>query len=68
LENQFDQQFYVSARLERFGAGIKMNYFKTSPVNLAQTIKTNINKEVNWEMINTDGAKRTAELIKSYLA
>jgi|WetSurMetagenome_2_1015567.scaffolds.fasta_scaffold205668_2 UDP-N-acetylglucosamine:LPS N-acetylglucosamine transferase len=68
LENQFDQQFYVSARLTRFGAGIKMKYFDTTPENLAQTIKANIRKEVQYPPISLNGAKRSAELINNYLA
>jgi UDP:flavonoid glycosyltransferase YjiC (YdhE family) len=68
LENQFDQQLYVTERLDRLGAGIKMRYFQTTPESLAQTIKTNICKEVKWKPINTDGAAKAAELIKSFLS
>lgn len=67
LENQFDQQFYVSARLERFGAGIKMRYFQTSPETLAQAIKANIAKEAGWKPINTNGAAKAAGLISNCL-
>ena len=67
LENQFDQQLYVAARLARLGAGIKMRYFQTTPESLAQTIKANINKEVNWNPISTDGATKATELIKDLL-
>lgn len=67
LENQFDQQFYVSARLARLGAGIRMKYFQTSPETLAQTIKVNISKEASWSTINTNGAATTANLVNKYL-
>jgi len=67
LENQFDQQLYVTARLDRLGAGIKMRYFQTTPEALAQTIKANIHKEVDWKPISTDGAAKAAELIKGLL-
>ena len=68
LENQFDQQFYVSARLARLGAGIKMRYFQTSPETLAQTIKANIAKEAGWKPISTSGAVKTVGLVKNYLS
>jgi UDP-N-acetylglucosamine:LPS N-acetylglucosamine transferase len=67
LENQFDQQLYVTSRLTRLGAGIKMTYFRTTPEALAQTIKANIGKEVDWEPIRTDGAAKGAELIESLI-
>jgi UDP-N-acetylglucosamine:LPS N-acetylglucosamine transferase len=68
LENQFDQQLYVTARLDRLGAGIRMRYFRTTPESLAQTIKTNLRREVNWKPISTDGAKKAAELINGFLS
>ncbi len=68
LENQFDQQLFVSARLERFGAGVKMKFFQTTPQSLAQAIKMNIGAEAKWKPINTTGAANTAELITSQLA
>jgi UDP-N-acetylglucosamine:LPS N-acetylglucosamine transferase len=67
LENQFDQQLYVTARLSRLGAGIKMSYFQTTPESLAQTIKANIDKEANWKPICTEGAKKATELINNLL-
>jgi len=68
LENQFDQQIYVAARLARLGAGIKMRYSQTTPEVLAQTIKANINQEAKWKPIRTDGAKTAAELVRSHLS
>ena len=67
LENQFDQQIYISERLERHGAGIKMRYFQTTPDRLAQTIIENIGKEVKWKQIPLDGAQNAARLINNLL-
>jgi len=67
LENQFDQQLYVTARLDRLGAGIKMRYFQTTPEALSQAIKANIHKQVGWKPISTDGAAKTAALIRGVL-
>lgn len=67
LENQFDQQLYVAERLARQGAGIKMKYFDTTPESLANTIRTNIGKEVDWKPIPVDGAQKAARLINGFL-
>jgi UDP-N-acetylglucosamine:LPS N-acetylglucosamine transferase len=67
LENQFDQQLYVAARLRRLGAGIRMPYFQTTPESLAKTIRANIDKEAQWAPVKTDGAKTAAALIISHL-
>lgn len=67
LENQFDQQLYVAERLARQGAGIKMKYFDTTPESLANTIRTNIGKEVDWKPISVDGAQKAAKLINGFL-
>ncbi len=63
LENQFDQQLFVSERTERHGAGIRMDYRKTTPEMLAQAIKENMNRKVELGDIPFDGAKKAAELI-----
>ena len=67
LENQFDQQLYVAERLARQGAGIKMRYFETTPESLANTIRTNIGKDVNWKPIPVDGAQKAARLTNGFL-
>jgi len=67
LENQYDQQLYIAERLARHGAGIKMRYFETTPESLANTIRTNIGKEVNWKPINVGGAQEAATLIDGFL-
>jgi UDP-N-acetylglucosamine:LPS N-acetylglucosamine transferase len=67
LENQFDQQLYIADRLARQGAGIKMRYYETSPNSLAETIRQNIGKKVEWTAIRTDGAERAAKLINQIL-
>ncbi len=67
LENQFDQQLYVTARLARLGAGIRMRYFETTPESLAATIKASMNKKPQWKTISTNGAKTAAEIIRNHL-
>jgi UDP-N-acetylglucosamine:LPS N-acetylglucosamine transferase len=68
LENQFDQQIYITNRLARQGAGIKMRFYETTPESLADVIKKNIAKEVTWPPTRTDGAERAAKLIDQILS
>jgi len=44
-----------------------MRYFETTPESLANTIRTNIGKEVNWKRINVGGAQEAATLINGFL-
>jgi len=67
LENQFDQQIYISNRLARQRAGIKMRFYETTPESLADVIKKNIGKEATWPPICTDGAEKAAQLINQIL-
>jgi hypothetical protein len=67
LENQFDQQFTVAGRLERYGFGIKLRYPQTTPRSLARTVIENINKEVKYEGYPTGGEKKAASIIKEML-
>jgi UDP-N-acetylglucosamine:LPS N-acetylglucosamine transferase len=67
LKGQFDQQFFISDRLERHKAGIKMDYDKTTPEKLADVVLANIGKEATWPGIPTEGARRAAQLINRFL-
>jgi hypothetical protein len=44
-----------------------MRYFDTTPESLANTIRTNIGKEVDWKPISVDGAQKAARLINGFL-
>ncbi|NOY58287.1 MAG: UDP-N-acetylglucosamine--N-acetylmuramyl-(pentapeptide) pyrophosphoryl-undecaprenol N-acetylglucosamine transferase [Calditrichaeota bacterium] len=68
LENQFDQQIYVADRIARHGAGIRMEYRRTTPELLARAITENIGKEVGSKPIPIDGAKKAAQIIAELLS
>ena len=51
---------------ERAGAGFE-RALETTPESLANTIRTNIGKEVNWKPISVDGAQKAAKLINGFL-
>jgi uncharacterized protein (TIGR00661 family) len=67
LENQFDQQIYVSERIARHKAGIRMEYRQTTPEMLAKAILKNIGKKIEGKSIPFDGAKKAAEIMSEYL-
>ena len=68
LENQFDQQIYVSERIARHKAGIRMEYSQTTPEMLAQAILKNIGRKMEDKSIPFDGAKKAAEIISKHLS
>jgi len=67
LEGQFDQWVYVSQRLVRHQAGVRMHYSKTTPSLLADVALANIFKPVTWPPIRCDGAHTAAVLLDRML-
>jgi len=67
LENHFEQEIAVAERCERYGAGIKMKFSKTSPELLAKQIVLNIGKNVDYGPIPVNGAQKAAKLINGLL-
>jgi UDP:flavonoid glycosyltransferase YjiC (YdhE family) len=68
LRNHFEQQFFVSRRLERFGAGVRMDYDRTTPEDLASAMLDHLGKTVHYRDIPTDGTTRAARLLAELLA
>lgn len=67
IEGHAEQQLHVAPRLERFSAGIKMQFSKTTPEMLAEKVISNLGKKVNYPHIPLDGAKNTVRIIKQIL-
>jgi hypothetical protein len=65
LEGHFEQQLHVAKRLERHGAGVKMRFATTSARDLAEMIVAQIGREVTYEAIPVQGARRLAEIAKA---
>lgn len=61
------EQESVAKHLARYNAGIKMYYYRTTPDSLAGQVISNLNKEVSYRPINTDGAQKAAQLIYQLL-
>lgn len=63
LEGHFEQQVHVAGRLQRHGAGLRMDFSRTTPEILAEQVVANLGQEVRYPPIRTDGAGKAAELI-----
>jgi pimeloyl-ACP methyl ester carboxylesterase/predicted glycosyltransferase len=63
LKHHFEQNFHVRHRLERYGAGRRMDFDDTPPAAIAQAIAQEIDREVDYLPVETDGAQRAAARI-----
>lgn len=63
LGHHFEQNFHVRHRLDRYGAGQRMDYASTDPDQLAAAITGHIGQPTTYRDVETDGAARAAQLI-----
>jgi pimeloyl-ACP methyl ester carboxylesterase/predicted glycosyltransferase len=68
LRNHFEQQFFVTRRLERLGAGARMDYDRTGPEELAAALVDHLGKPVHWADAPADGATRAAAMLADVIA
>jgi predicted glycosyltransferase len=67
LAHHFEQSFHVHHRLERYGAGRRMDFEETGPEDVAAAIEAEIGREVDYRPVETDGARRAAERLAELL-
>ena len=67
LRHHFEQNFHVRHRLERYGAGRRMDFESDGPAEIAAAIAEEIGREVDYQPVETDGAARAAKLIADLL-
>ena len=67
LEHHFEQTFHVAHRLERYGAGRRMDYGTSTPESIASAISTEIDRQVEYVDVETDGAAKAAKLLAEML-
>jgi pimeloyl-ACP methyl ester carboxylesterase/predicted glycosyltransferase len=67
LRNHFEQNFHVRHRLERYGAGRRMDWSETDPETLAGAIIGEIGRPVDYRKVETHGAVRAASRIASLI-
>jgi UDP-N-acetylglucosamine:LPS N-acetylglucosamine transferase len=67
LEEHFEQQRHVAARLDRHGAGVRMRFPNTTPASLATVVLSHLGATVGYPPIPTDGARHAADIIAGML-
>jgi UDP:flavonoid glycosyltransferase YjiC (YdhE family) len=67
LRHHFEQNFHVRHRLERYGAGRRMDFETATPETLAAAIAEEIGRDVDYRAVETDGAARAAAWIAELL-
>ncbi len=63
LADHFEQNRHVAYRLERYGAGRRMDYATSDPDAIAAGIAAEIDRVVDYRPVAADGADRAAALI-----
>ncbi len=67
LRHHFEQNFHVRHRLERYGAGRRMDFDDSPPERIAEAIAQEVGREVDYRDVETDGAARAARRIAALL-
>ncbi len=67
LRNHFEQNFHVARRLDRLGAGLRMDYDRTTPEELGAAILDQLGKPVQYREAPAGGTERAARLIANLL-
>jgi pimeloyl-ACP methyl ester carboxylesterase/predicted glycosyltransferase len=60
LRHHFEQNYHVAHRLERYGAGHRLDFQTATPDVIADAIATDIGREVEYRDVERDGARRAA--------
>jgi pimeloyl-ACP methyl ester carboxylesterase/predicted glycosyltransferase len=67
LRNHFEQNLHVHHRLERYGAGRRMEFADSPPEAIAAAIAQEIGREVDYRDVEVDGAANAARRIAELL-
>jgi pimeloyl-ACP methyl ester carboxylesterase/predicted glycosyltransferase len=67
LRHHFEQNTHVRHRLERYGAGRRMDFESSTPETIARAIAEEIGREVDYRPVETDGAAVAAARIAELL-
>jgi hypothetical protein len=67
LKHHFEQNLHVHHRLNRYRAGLRMDFDDASPETIAAAIANEIGREVDYRPVTADGAARAAASIAELL-
>jgi predicted glycosyltransferase len=63
LRNHFEQNFHVAHRLDRYEAGMRMEYATSTPDMIADAMIALLQKPAEFQPVEADGAARAATLL-----
>jgi pimeloyl-ACP methyl ester carboxylesterase/predicted glycosyltransferase len=67
LRHHFEQNMHVAHRLDRYGAGRRMDFDTAGPDAIAAAIAEEIGRAVDYRPVETDGARRAAQKLAELL-
>jgi UDP:flavonoid glycosyltransferase YjiC (YdhE family) len=67
LRNHFEQQHFVARRLQRLGAGVRMDYDRTTAEELGAAMVAHLGRPVRYADAPVDGTARAARMIANLL-
>jgi pimeloyl-ACP methyl ester carboxylesterase/predicted glycosyltransferase len=67
LRHHFEQNFHVRHRLRRYGAGRCMDFESDGPDEIARALATDLDRQVDYVPVESDGAARAARKIAELL-
>jgi pimeloyl-ACP methyl ester carboxylesterase/predicted glycosyltransferase len=67
LRHHFEQNMHVAHRLDRYGAGRRMDFDAADPDAIASAIADEVGRKVDYRPVETDGARRAAEKLAELL-
>ena len=67
LRHHFEQNFHVGHRLDRYGAGRRMDFDTATPDVIADAIASEIGHRVSYKPVERDGAAKAAQRIAELL-
>ena len=67
LRHHFEQNMHVAHRLDRYGAGRRMDFDSATPDVIASAIAEEIGRRVDYREVETDGARCAAEKLAELL-
>jgi pimeloyl-ACP methyl ester carboxylesterase/predicted glycosyltransferase len=67
LKDHFEQNFHVAHRLDRYGAGIRMDYATATPDMVARAMIAALDQPTHFKPVEAGGALRAAKMLSELL-
>jgi pimeloyl-ACP methyl ester carboxylesterase/predicted glycosyltransferase len=67
LKDHFEQNFHVAHRLDRYGAGRRMEFATSTPDSIAEAMLAALQTTAGFKPVEADGAERAARMLADLL-